>query len=144
MAIALEKAKELYDKVQAKKSAIEKAEKGKFETDGMFRYSHSGAVMDIKTEKSKTKLVEVYAFLLEREEKLTTAAKELGVETEKTWLGAPISSWKEDLKIAANRLSIAKQKAELNKMEETLKMVSPDLLSTLEIENIEKALSESK
>lgn len=131
----------LYEKVQAKKTEILSAEKGNYQTDGYFRFSSTGQVIDIKTVRSTDQLCDVTAFLIEREKSHEEAAKFLGVESKTTWLSAPINSWMNDLKLRATQLNIAAEKANLEGMENTLLTISPQLLKELQLEAVKKALS---
>ena len=77
-----QKVKELFDLVQTKKLAIEKAERPCWNTSGQFGFSASSAHdrVNIQTLTDVRKLVEMLAFLIDRKDKIEIASKELGAE----------------------------------------------------------------
>jgi len=101
-----EKVKELFDLVQSKKLAIEKAERPCWKTSGNFGYSANSAHdrTSIPTITDVRKIVEMYAFLMERKDKSESAAKELGVNYKFTWLGFTVDEWKDDFQTRVNEL----------------------------------------
>lgn len=138
-----EKVQLLFEKLQAKKAEVANAMKPHYITGGQFRYSESiGNSIDIVTVRDERKLVEILTFLKERSEKYDSAAKELGVIAEFTWLGFSVDEWTTDLKTRVSVLQLAKRKAELKELEERVNaIVSPELRRKMEVDALEKLLS---
>lgn len=135
--------KELFDSVQAKKLVIEKAERPCWETSGNFGYSANSGHdrVNIQTVTDVRKLVEMYAFLIDREEKSESAAKDLGVEYKFTWLGFSVDEWKNDFQTRVNQISIQEKRKELSEIESRLNaIISPELKAQMELEAISKLL----
>ena len=135
--------KELFDSVQEKKLAIEKAERPCWETSGNFGYSANSGHdrVNIQTVTDVRKLVEMYAFLIDREEKSESAAKDLGVEYKFTWLGFSVEEWKNDFQTRVNQISIQEKRKELSEIESRLNaIISPELKAQMELEAISKLL----
>ena len=139
-----EKVKQLFDLVQEKKLAIEKAERPCWKTSCNFGFSANSAhdrtsiplVTDVR------KLVEIYAFLMERRDKSESAAKELGVDYNFTWLGFTVEEWKDDFQTRVNQISVQEKRKELAELESRLNaIISPELKAQMELEAIEKLLS---
>lgn len=137
------KVKELFDLVQSKKLAIEKAERPCWKTSGNFGYSTNSAHdrTQIATITDVRKLVEMYAFLLERKDKSEVAANELGVGYKFTWLGFTVDEWKDDFQTRVNQISIQEKRKELAEIESRLNaLISPELKAQMELESISKLL----
>lgn len=135
--------KELFDSVQEKKLAIEKAERPCWETSGNFGYSANSGHdrVNIQTVTDVRKLVEMYAFLIDREEKSESAAKDLGVDYKFTWLGFSVDEWKNDFQTRVNQISIQEKRKELSEIESRLNaIISPELKAQMELEAISKLL----
>lgn len=135
--------KELFDSVQEKKLAIEKAERPCWETSGNFGYSANSGHdrVNIQTVTDARKLVEMYAFLIDREEKSENAAKDLGVDYKFTWLGFSVDEWKNDFQTRVNQISIQEKRKELSEIESRLNaIISPELKAQMELEAISKLL----
>lgn len=135
--------KELFDSVQEKKLAIEKAERPCWETSGNFGYSANSGHdrVNIQTVTDVRKLVEMYAFLIDREEKSEKAAKDLGVNYKFTWLGFSVDEWKNDFQTRVDQISIQEKRKELSEIESRLNaIISPELKAQMELEAISKLL----
>jgi len=133
------KIKELFDLVQEKKLAIEKAERPCWNTGGGFSYSANSAHdrVNIQTLNDSRKIVEMYAFLIDREEKLEKASKKLGVDYTFTWLGFTIDEWESDFQTRINQITIQEKRKELKEFEARLNIViSPELKAQMEIDAI--------
>ena len=132
--------------VQSKKLAIEKAERPCWKTSGDFGYSANSAHdrTSIPTVTDVRKLVEMYAFLMERRDKSESAAKELGVEYNFTWLGFSVDEWKEDFQTRVNQISVQEKRKELAELESRLNaIISPELKSQMELEAIAELLDKN-
>jgi hypothetical protein len=114
--------RELFDKVQAKKVAIGKAEKPCWQTNGNFGYSANSAHdrINVMTATNQSKIVDMLAFLIDRQEKSERAAKELGVTYAFTWLGFTLDEWKSDFQMRIDQLQIQEKRKELSELEARL------------------------
>lgn len=138
-----EKIRELFDLVQSKKLEIEKAEKPCWSTSCKFGYSANSAHdrIDICTVLDLRKLVDMYAFLLDREEKSNKSAQELGVDYKFTWFGFSIDEWKSDLQTRVNQIQIQEKRKELSEIEARLNaIISPEMKAEMELESISRLL----
>lgn len=138
-----QKVKDLFDLVQNKKLAIEKAERPCWKTSGNFGYSANSAHdrTQIATITDVRKIVEMYAFLTERKDRSESAAKDLGVDYKFTWLGFTVEEWKEDFQTRVNQISIQEKRKELAEIEARLNaIISPELKAQMELEAISKLL----
>jgi len=138
-----EKVKTLFESVQEKKLAIEKAERPCWLTAGNFGYSANSAHdrINIQTLTDVRKIVEMFAFLIDRKEKSENAAKELGVNYTFTWLGFSVDEWKNDFQTRVNQISIQEKRKELAEIEARLNaIISPELKAQMELEAISKLL----
>jgi len=139
-----EMVKELFDSVQEKKLAIEKAERPCWQTGGNFGYSANSAHdrTDVKIVTDVRKIVDMYAFLIDRKEKSEKAATDLGVKYDFKWLGFTIDEWKNDFVTRVNQISIQEKRKELAEIEARLNLVlSPELKAQMEVEAITKLLN---
>lgn len=138
-----EMVKELFDTVQEKKLAIEKAERPCWQTSGNFGYSANSAHdrTDIKTITDVRKIVDMLAFLIDRKEKSESAAQELGVTYSFTWLGFSVDEWKSDFQTRVDQISIQEKRKELAGIEARLNaIISPELKAKMELEALSKLL----
>ena len=136
---------DLFDKVQAKKLAIAKAEKPNWNTSGSFGYSPNSAHdrTNIQTLTDTRKLVEMYAFLTEREDRFETAASELGVKADFSWMGFTAAEWKSDMVTRVNQIQLQEKRKELNVLEARLSgLISPELKQKMELEAIQALLAD--
>ena len=86
----------------------------------------------------------MYAFLMERRDKSESAAKELGVEYNFTWLGFSVDEWKEDFQTRVNQISVQEKRKELAELESRLNaIISPELKSQMELEAIAELLDKN-
>lgn len=134
--------KNLFDKLLIQKAEVSKAERPVYITGGQFRYSESiGNTIDIMTVRDSRKLVEILAFLKDREKSFNEAKEELGVNVDFTWLGVSVEDWTWDLKTRLSVLNITAKRKKLAVLEEKLnKLVSPEMRTQMEIAAIEAAL----
>lgn len=134
---------ELFAKVAAKKKEIESISRPQWETSCSFGTDPDRLdtrvnlqVVDIP------KLVELYAFILQKQEAYKTAAKELGVTVPSKWLGYTFDAWKSDIKLRVNIININAKKKELDTLETRVNaLVSPEQRRALELAEIQKALA---
>jgi hypothetical protein len=98
--------------------------------------------VNIQTVSDINKLVELYAFLLVKEDYYTHASADLGVKTVSKWQGYSFSSWKKDLKTRANIIGLNVKKQELTELENRLNaLISPEQRRELELAEIQKLVS---
>jgi hypothetical protein len=140
-----EKVKDLFNLVRAKRLAIETAEKPCWNTSGSFGYSANSAHdrVNVQTLTDQRKIVEMYAFLIDRQEKSEKAAKELGVPYTFTWLGFSVDEWKSDFQTRVNQISIQEKRKELASIEARLNsIITPELKAIMELEAISNLLGD--
>jgi len=138
-----EKVKALFELVQEKKLVIEKAEKPCWETSCNFSFSANSAHdrNDIRTITDIRKIVDMLAFLIDREEKSGKAAQELGVTYDFSWLGFTVDEWKSDFQTRINQISLQEKRKELSEIESRLNaIISPDLKAKMELEALSNLL----
>lgn len=139
-----EKIQKLFEKVQAKKDEIAKAEKPCWLTNCSFAYDENSAHgrINLHTVSDVDKIVKAMAFLISKSENHGKAAKMLGIKTKDfTWMGYPVEAWTEDFKTRIIKIQLTEKKKELEAMEKTLdKLISPERRAEMELEAIEKAL----
>lgn len=136
--------KQLFDSVQAKKLAIEKAEKPCWQTSCNFGFSADSAHerKDIRILNDTRKIVDMLAFLMDRKEKSERAANELGVDYSFSWLGFSLEEWKSDFQTRINQISIQERKRELAEIEARLNaIISPELKAKMELEVLTELLN---
>jgi hypothetical protein len=138
-----EKVKQLFNLVQEKKLAIEKAEKPCWNTSCSFGYSANSAHdrIDVRTVTDVRKIVDMYAFLIDRKEKSEKSAQELGVDYKFSWFGFTIDEWKSDFQTRVDQISIQEKRKELAEIEARLNaIISPELKAQMELEAISSIL----
>lgn len=134
--------RELYAKVQEQKAEIDKAEKGRYITDGQFRYSNTSQVHSIPAVRHTNQLQEMLAFLIGKQRDFVEAGKLLGVENEFTWYGATVDQWASDFKVRATQIDLVTRKAKLADLEaKLLRIADAEFLAELELETIKAALA---
>lgn len=135
--------KKLFEKVKAKKVAIQKANKPYWETSGMFGYTTNSLHdrIDIRAQTDERKLIEILAFLIDRKEKYEKAAEILGSNHKFTWLGFTVDEWEKDLKLRVDQLNIDKKNKELSDIDARLNaLITPELRAQMELESIQELL----
>jgi hypothetical protein len=138
-----EKVRELFETVQQKKLAIEKAERPCWKTSTEFSYNPNSVHDRIKVPliERVDKLVEMLAFLIERKEKTEQASKKLGVTHNFKWLGFTLEEWESDFVTRANQISLKEKRQELAEIEARLNAIlSPELKAQMELEALSELL----
>lgn len=111
--------------IEEKLKAIKTIEGTRYKTHGQFKYSPSinASSVDITRCTNMSTILSITGFLISKEEHYDKAAQLLGVKSYPVaeWCGAPISAWKEDLKLRAaiissedNRKMLIEAKKELS------------------------------
>lgn len=136
----------LLRKVREKKEEIAKAsKKPQWKTNCTIGYdpeSTSGRV-NIMTVRDQRKLVDLYAFLVQRQSYGYQACKELGFEQDSSYMGYQIEDWLADLKARAAQLSVEHKKKELDELDARVnKLVSAEQRREMELAELQKELGE--
>ena len=136
----------LLRKVQDKKDQIVKAsKKPQWKTNCTIGYdpeTASGRV-NIMTVRDPIKIVDLYAFLIQKADYRQRAATDLDVTTDLTYMGYPIEDWKDDLKSRVDQLNIDKKKKELEVLDKRVNsIVSPDQRREMELVALEAELAD--
>ena len=134
---------ELFKVVQEKKTAIAKAEKPNWETNCAFRYNkESSFSTNIQVCSDAEELVVILALLIEKRNSFDEAQKILGTSFGFKWFGFSFENWVSDIKTRIDKIEITKKKKELELLESRLdKLVSPELKTQMELEEITKLLA---
>jgi hypothetical protein len=127
--------------VAKQKSEISKAEKPNWKTNCSFSYVEGRAVdtISLHVETDVRKLIQIAAFLQDKETSYKRAATDLGVDTppEFLWGNSPVADWIDDLKNRITKIQIGAKKKKLEALEARLNaIVSPELRAKLELEAI--------
>lgn len=138
------KIQELFAKVQAKKSEIQKAERPTWKTNCSFSVFPGAEPVNIQTLTDIDALVRFGGILFSYQEGFKMSASYFSVEDKKCyWSGYTVQDWLSDFSTRISKIKIQDKKSELAKLEERLnQIVSPELRATLEIEAITKELGE--
>lgn len=132
--------------VAKQKAEISKAEKPNWKTNCSFSYVE-GKVVDIislHVESDVKKLIQIAAFLLDKEAGYLRAATTLGVETppEFTWGNSSVSDWLDDIKNRIAKIEIVAKKKKLEALESRFNaIISPELRADLELKAIAAELA---
>lgn len=101
----------------------------------------TAAFIKMLQEADPRKLVEMLAFLTERESQSEAAAKKLGVKYSFTWLGFKVEEWESDFQTRVDQISIQEKRKELAEIEARLNaIISPELKAQMELEAISELL----
>jgi hypothetical protein len=130
-----------YKKIQEKKNLIENAQNSTYATDGVFRFGHNTADINIKAEKRTNVLRDIVAFLLEKEKNTTEANHILGLKDPFTWLGVSVETWIHDIKIRLTQINVAQERLQLSKWEEELLSMDTTLLEEIKLAEMEESLN---
>ena len=99
---------------------------------------------NIMTVKKIDKVVELYAFLLSKQEFINQAKFALDLEKRhaaSSYMGYPISDWLEDLKSRAAQLGVEQKQKEMAALDARVnKLVSPDQRREMELEALQEML----
>ncbi len=97
---------------------------------------------NIQTVKDPRRLVQLYAMLMQIEERYAMAAQELGLPEDLTYMAYPIVDWKDDLKTRATQLSVEVKQKEMDDLDRRVnKLVSPDQRREMELTAIQEILA---
>jgi hypothetical protein len=137
-----EQVQSLVELVKKKKLEITKAEKPNWKTNCNFRYNPGSPVsINIQVENDVDTLIGILSFLMVQDDAFKKAADDLGVDGIFKWGGYTFEEWKNDISNRVVKIQIAKKKADLDILETRLdKLISPELKTQLELEEITKLL----
>lgn len=142
MANTDEQVQKLFAIVQQKKKEISKAEKPDWKTNCTFSYSrHGNDRINLQVTSDVDELINMLAFLIEKEKAFNEAKVLLGVDNEFKWMGFTFEEWKYDIQTRLTKSQISKKKKELETLETRLNgLISPELKAKWELEEITKLL----
>lgn len=132
--------------VAKQKEEISKAERPSFRTNCSFSYTEgrSNDNINLQTVSDVKQLINIAAFILDKQSNYKEAAEKLAVESppDFTWQSFTATDWLEDLKLRIGKVQIAAKKKKLEALEERLsKIVSPELRAKMELEAIQAELA---
>ena len=131
----------LFEKLEAKKAEITKAEKPKWETNCSYKADSSSTSTNIQAVSDVGILVTILANLKIHEWAWYEACSTLGVKLPFKHQSYTIDEWLTDIQTRINKLEIDNKKAELKALEDKINLVvSPEQRRALEIAAIEKSL----
>lgn len=138
-----EQVQQLFEIAKEKKKRIAIAERPNWKTNCAFRYNNdSSQSINLQVCVDKDVFVSILAFLKSKVEYHNIAAKELGVKSTFSWGGFSYEDWLADIKARITKIDITTEKKELEVIEGRLsKLISPELKTKLEIEEITRILS---
>lgn len=139
-----QKTLDLIKEVARQRAEIAQAEKPNWKTNCNFSWVEGKAdVIVLHVEKDIKKLIQIAAFLAEKESSYLDMAAQLGVEAPPfTWNGYGVGEWIEDIKARINKIQINTKKAKFELLEERLnKIISPELRAQMELEAIANELT---
>lgn len=127
----------LLQKVEQKKAEIKQAQKKpNWLTNLTIGYNPETTAdrVNIMTVRDAQKIIDLYAFLSTKEEAVESAAAELGLEADGTYMGYSYADWKTDLKARAAQLGVEKKKRELDTLDKRVNsLVSPEQRREMEL-----------
>ncbi len=137
---------ELFAKVQEKKKEVAKAqEKPNWKTNCSFSYKKEASPherINLQTQTEVEGLIDILAFLLDKEESYERACTALGINSTFKWIGFTAGDWKNDIQTRIEKIQVNKKTEELKSLETRLNaLVSPELKAQLELEEITKLLA---
>lgn len=138
-----QKTLDLIKEVARQKEEISKAEKPNWLTNCTFQGDDKSQITNIHVESNLKNLINIVAFLQQKETAYNVAAKTLSVEAPAfEWGGFKVSDWVEDVKTRLNKVQIATKRKKLEALETRLNsIISPELRAELELEAISAELS---
>ncbi len=136
---------DLFSKVQEKKKEVSKAqEKPNWKTNCSFSYRKDSSPherINLQTQTDVESLIEVLAFLMDKQESYERACTSLQIEGKFKWFGFSVEEWKSDIQTRIDRISLNKKIEDLKLLETRLNaLVSKELRDQMEIAEITKAL----
>ncbi len=136
----------LFNNVKERQKEIKSAEEPKWLTNGMLGRNakvNTDRVM-IFTCSEAEELVDLYAFISDKEKSILAAKTELGYDAKPVhWHGKPIANWKADIKTRLNGLNLDAKKQQLAALQKRLDaLITPEQRRELELAEIMKEMGE--
>lgn len=132
---------ELFKVIQDKKSAIEKTERAKWQTNCSFAFGPNDSRINIQTVSEVKVIVGMYGFLMNQSDAFHKASEKLGVDVVFEWQGFTFDQWENDFKTRVEKIQITTKKKELNDLTSRLdKLVSKEKREEMELLDIQKEL----
>ena len=138
---------DLINEVNRRKKEISKLEKPNWCTNCSFGYTEGSATgrVNIQVESNIRNLINMAAFLREKERSYLLAADAMSIENPPpfTWDGFGVCDWIEDIKTRINKIQINSKKQKLEQLEMRLSsIISPELRAQMELEAIAKEMKD--
>ena len=146
MAQTDERTLKLITEVRRQEAEISKLDHPVWKTNCSFSYIEGRAdAINLHVESNVSTLINVAAFLIERETAYCIAIEKLGIGTDTPpfkWSGFTVDDWIDDLKMRIGKVQITSKRKKLDILKSRLEdIISPDLRAQLELEAIERELS---
>lgn len=135
---------QLFEKVKDKKREIAFSERPSWLTSCTLGTNPDSLLdrMNIQTVTDINKLLDIYGFLLMKEDFWMKAGKELGVVHVFKWMGFSIESWKTDIQSRIAQINLTVKRKELETLETRLNgLVTLEQRRELELKEISKLLA---
>lgn len=132
---------DLLNKVKEKRKSLEKKQKAKWITSCTIGYNPNSVTdrINIQTVSDINILVDICAFLQNKEQAFNRARETLQVDVEFSYMGYSVQDWITDLKTRIDFISINTEKKELAALEARIdKLVTNDQRREIELEEILK------
>lgn len=134
----------LLQKVAEKKAQIKaSSQKPNWLTNVTFGYNpETPERINIMTVTNQQKLVDIYSFLLSKEERYEQSCAELGLGDDKLlYMGYSFDDWKADLKTRAGQLLLEKRKQELDVLDKRVNsLVTAEQRREMELEALQREM----
>lgn len=132
---------ELINKIRIKKAEIASAKKKpQWKTNVTVRYNPgSPESINLMTVRDRQTLIDIYSFIISREQRAQQAANDLGFTETPTYLGYSFAEWKADIKSRAAQLTLDEKEKELAALSQRAEaLLSPEQRRELELEALLK------
>lgn len=97
--------------------------------------------INIQTVTDTSKLIDIYAFLLQKKDYWDRACSTLAVKKEFKWMGYSLDDWETDIKSRMESIGFLAEKKELGVLEERLnKLITTEQRRALELEELQKMI----
>lgn len=131
----------LINEVKTRKAEIARSERPTYKTTCAFSYDEgkAGSAVNLQVEANVGKLIQIAAFLIQREQAYADAAQRLAVESPPAfeWGGYPVSDWFNDIRTRIGKIQIGEKRKKLEALEARLNaIISPELRAKMELEAI--------
>jgi hypothetical protein len=134
----------LIAEVKTRKAEIARSERPNYKTNCAFSYDEGKAgATNLQVEASVGKLIQIAAFLIQREDAYNTAASRLAVDNPPKfeWGGYSTADWFSDIRTRIGKIQIADKRKKLEILETRLNaIISPELRAKMELEAIASEL----